>query len=339
MGVFTLSRAESAEPGIYPFDPHKHLRQVAELVSAVFAQELDAEGRNALYEMQMVGRFGPLLGGLFGASLFTDFVAGYVWVERGEVLGNATLQRIDYGGMRWRISNVAVTPEHRGRGIARSLMLSCLSEIAQQGGAWAVLQVRIDNPPARKLYESLGFTDVYQEGIWRLAGLSRRPSTPDTRWPLELLPATAWRERFELAQAAQTSLADWIGPIQKAEYEVGLLQAWGEALGHWTSLYQVQRWGVRSNGVLQGAIETQSSITDDVRRMRFAIRPRARGHLETTIVQRGLQTLAEAPPAPIVVAHSADHTEGVAALEAAGFRPQRVLLTMRRQITPADALL
>ena len=231
MGVFTLSRAESAEPGIYPFDPHKHLRQVAELVSAVFAQELDAEGRNALYEMQMVGRFGPLLGGLFGASLFTDFVAGYVWVERGEVLGNATLQRIDYGGMRWRISNVAVTPEHRGRGIARSLMLSCLSEIAQQGGAWAVLQVRIDNPPARKLYESLGFTDVYQEGIWRLAGLSRRPSTPDTRWPLELLPATAWRERFELAQAAQTSLADWIGPIQKAEYEVGLLQAWGKLWG------------------------------------------------------------------------------------------------------------
>jgi hypothetical protein len=49
-----------------------------------------------------------------------------------------------------------------------------------------------------------------------------------------------------------------------------------------------------------------------------------------------LTTLAAAPRRPVIAEHSGDHIEGVSALEAAGFRPQRVLLTMRRAITPAD---
>jgi len=38
----------------------------------------------------------------------------------------------------------------------------------------------------------------------------------------------------------------------------------------------------------------------------------------------------------VSVEHDAGHEEGVAALEAAGFRPQRILVTMRRRIKPGD---
>jgi ribosomal protein S18 acetylase RimI-like enzyme len=337
MAVFALKRQETLAPGVYPFNSRKHLHQVVDLVSAVFGPELDEDGRNALQEIQAVGWLGPVLGGLLSSNLLGEFVAGYVWIEGGRVLGNVTLQRADYGGTRWRISNVAVAPEHRGRGIARSLMLSAISEIASQGGSWALLQVRVDNAPARKLYAALGFSNVCQDGIWKLHG--RPANLPAVGVELQRLPALAWRDRLELAQAAQPQLASWLSPVAPELYRSDPLRALGEAIGTWTGLYQVQRWGVRQHGLLEGAVEVWASALGETHRLRLAVRPKARGRLEAALVSQGLRALTAAPFAPVVVEHSGDHAEGVAALEAVGFRPQRILLTMRRQITPADALI
>ncbi len=337
MAIFALHRRQSLEPGIYPFEPHRHLRQVAELVGEAFASELDAEGRSLLRELHMVGRLGPLLGGLLSSSILGEFVSGFVWIEGDRVLGNLTLQRLDWNGSRWRISNVAVAAAHRGRGIGRSLVLAGLSEIAQRGGSWAILQVRLDNMPARRLYESLGFTAVCQDGIWKLA---TRPSyMPAANVPLQPLAALAWRPRFELAQAAQSNLATWIAPIAAEAYRVGLLQAAGEALGTWLGFQRVQRWGAFTNDRLMGIVEVWTTVFDDVYRLRLAVRPAARGRLEQALIAQGLRALTAQPPAPVVIEHSGDHVEAVAALEAFGFKPQRVLLTMRRPITPEDALL
>jgi hypothetical protein len=230
-------------------------------------------------------------------------------------------------------------PEYRGRGIARTLMLSSLSEIAHQGGAWAILQVRVDNPPARRLYASLGFTEVCQEGIWKLASLPDRLPAPATEVLLQPLPPLAWRSRFELAQVAQTQLARWLAPIEAAQYQVGLLHGLGEAVGNWTGLYRIQRWGIRKDGILMGAVETSASLMGDAHRLRLLVRPEGHGLFEGPLVGQGLRALAAATPAPVIAEQSADHIEGVAALEAVGFRPRRVLLSMRRPIVPADELI
>ena len=315
------------------------MRQVADLVGAVFADEIDADGRSVLQEMQTVGRISPFLGGLMSSGFLGDFVGGFVWIEGDRVLGNVTLQRVDFGGTRWRISNVAVVPEYRGRGIARALMLSSLSEIAHQGGGWAVLQVRVDNPPAKRLYESLGFTDVCQEGIWKLSSLPDRLPALAADVPLQPLPPLAWRSRFELAQSAQSQLARWLAPIDASQYQVGLLQGLGEAIGNWTGFYRVQRWGSYEDGILMGAVETSASLTGDAHRLRLLVRPDGYGLVEGPLVAQGLRALAASTPAPVIAEHSGDHVEGVTALEAAGFRPRRVLLSMRRPIVPADELL
>jgi len=334
MTSLVMLRTESTGDGLAPFDPGRHMRQVADLVAQVFASEMDTRGRSALRDMHLAGALAPFLGGMVSLALFNEALAGYVWIKRGRVVGNVTLQSLDVAGARWRISNVAVAPEHRGQGIARSLMQASLRNIAERGGNWAVLQVRADNVVARGLYASLGFTDVCREGIWRLpAPATCRPDPAIRLEPLHVGVGSAW---LELARAARPALAQWAEPLNPAEYTMTLRRWTGEALGRLTGLYRVERWAVWQDNVLMGAVETQANRLEDSDALRFAVRPAARGRLETTLVARGLAALAYNGFRPVVVEHSGDHAEGVAALEAAGFRIQRDLVTMRRAVMAED---
>jgi ribosomal protein S18 acetylase RimI-like enzyme len=336
MAVTAWVRSEPTGAGLHPFDPGHHMRGVAELVSSVFADEMDARGRSMMREMQFVGRFSPILGSVLSMGFFEDFVSGYVWVEEGKVVGNATLQCADQMGSRWRISNVAVASDYRGLGIARRLMLASLREIAERGGSWAILQVRTDNPTAYGLYQSLGFTDVCRDGTWRLPVVPTPAPELLPEVDLQPLRPTAWRPRLGLAQAARWELADWLSAVQESDYRVDWANWLAEALGKTMGLQEVDRWGALQNGELLGAVETWASGTASPHRLRFAVRRVAHGKLEAALIAQGMRFLAAAPQRPVIVQHSGDHLEGVAALEAVGFCPQRVLLTMRRAAVPAD---
>jgi len=336
MAVFTLARSKSVPDGVRPFNALHHLRQVVKLVGAVFADEMDAGGRKALREMQLAGVLSPFLGGLLSVALFTDSLSGYVWIEAGRVVGNVTLQYADLGGTRWRISNVAVDPGYRGQGIAHALLVATLREVARRGGNWAVLQVRADNAIARHLYEHLGFTDVCQDGVWELASSPASPPPVPADVTMRPLRVMGWSERLDLARAAQSRLASWAHLVSLADYQIGLGRLVGELLGNLTGFYRVERWGVHEDGRLIGAVETHADSSGGAHRLRFSVHPEARGQLEEALVAQGLHSLAKAPPRPVVVEHSGDHAEGVAALETVGFRARRVLLTMRRRVVPGD---
>jgi ribosomal protein S18 acetylase RimI-like enzyme len=312
------------------------MRGVAELVGSVFADEMDARGRSMMREMQAVGRFSPILGGVLSMGLFEDFVSGFVWVEDKKIVGNVTLQCGDTVGSRWRISNVAVAPKYRGQGIAGQLILASVHEVAERGGSWVILQVRTDNPAAHGLYQRLGFTDVCREGTWRLPVQPLPTADLHPEPDLQRLHPTAWRPRFELAQASRSELASWLSVVREVDYRVDWSDGLSEALGKTVGLWVVDRWGVVRDGELLGAVETWASRLKGEHRLRFAVRPAARGRLEAALVARGLKSLVAMPARPVIVEHSGDHLEGVAALEAAGFRAHRVLLTMRRAIVPAD---
>lgn len=333
MAAFIITRSEARE-GPQPFDPSRHMRQVADLVATVFSDELDARGRGALREMQFVGRLSPMLGDTLSLALFNEFISGHVWVEGGRVIGNVTLQAIDQAGARWRISNVAVLPAHRRRGIARALMLASLREIAQRQGNWALLQVRSDNPAAHDLYLALGFEDVARDAVYRLPAPPLRPRPVAV--PLEPLRTLTGGEMLELARASRSTLAQWAEPVKTADYQLNLGKLVGEWLGRVTGLYGVERWAHWSDGQLLGFVETRAGLGSDYTTMRFAVHPSARGALESSLVAQGLSLLLRAGAAPIIVEHDGLHAEGTAALQAAGFKAQRDLITMRRAIKPAD---
>ncbi len=58
------------------------------------------------------------------------------------------------------VTNLAVHPVHRHRGIGRYLLGTLLEHCRQQGARRAVLEVRPSNDAARRLYEALGFRQV-----------------------------------------------------------------------------------------------------------------------------------------------------------------------------------
>jgi len=67
-----------------------------------------------------------------------------------------------YGGM-WvifeeaHVTNVAIMPEHRGKGCGKRLMLAMMRHAAKHGAEKMTLEVRESNAVAQRLYATLGF--------------------------------------------------------------------------------------------------------------------------------------------------------------------------------------
>ena len=57
----------------------------------------------------------------------------------------------------WHVMNVAVDPDHRGRGIATQLLERLFELTAEDGRDGYTLEVRVSNAVAIQLYEKLGF--------------------------------------------------------------------------------------------------------------------------------------------------------------------------------------
>jgi ribosomal-protein-alanine N-acetyltransferase len=74
--------------------------------------------------------------------------------DEGELVGYLIVSRyVD----AWHVMNVAVAPEHRGRGIAATLLERLFDLTADDGRRGYTLEVRVSNATAIRLYERLGF--------------------------------------------------------------------------------------------------------------------------------------------------------------------------------------
>jgi ribosomal-protein-alanine N-acetyltransferase len=87
----------------------------------------------------------------------------------------------------WHVMNVAVEPEHRGRGIATALLERLFAMTRDDERRGYTLEVRVSNEDAIRLYQKLGFdsrgirrgyyTDNREDALimWRDAGHSAAP--------------------------------------------------------------------------------------------------------------------------------------------------------------------
>lgn len=77
--------------------------------------------------------------------------------DGGAVVGSLWLGwRSEHPGLMW-VYNVIISPEHRGRGLGRAVMLLAEERAAELGATELGLNVFGHNTVARRLYESLAY--------------------------------------------------------------------------------------------------------------------------------------------------------------------------------------
>jgi len=324
---------QKLETGIRPFDISRDLRAVAELISVAFASELDGRGSAALREMRTMSHFGGLLGVINRSTgEFNDLLHGYVWVEQGHVIGNITVHRADKYATRWQIANVAVAPGFRGRGISRQLMEVALDHATRAGGLWAVLQVYEGNTVARHLYESLEFeqvggtTDLYASHAPRVQHYTPHPL-------IRQFTASEWQPLYELVNHQVGAQAQWWRAVKRSDFE----PAFEERIGEW--LWQVAGRGMTIRRAIQDSPRFEAALTLGARcwkgehTLQLWVRPEHYGLYDRVLLDWAMWRLQDFPRWPIRTSINIEHGTAIDYLKGLGFKTQRTLLTLRKQLT------
>jgi ribosomal protein S18 acetylase RimI-like enzyme len=324
--VANTVRVRSTFSGLRPINPMTDLPGVATLIEQAFAEEMDNSGRNAVREMRWLGRLGFLFGWMDALTPPGEgSVPGFVWIEDGQVVGNATVRRLSVLGRGWMIGNVAAAPAWRNHGIARSLMNACVDLARQRNAEWIALQVRSNNAIARGLYESMGF-QATGETIQFERTQSDRVLPPDQ--PIEgrlraARPADT-NQLFTLAQATMAEAMRWTDPVYRRHFELGFERR----INDWLSGTQTTWRVIESDQQLWGAAMLEVNRRSQRAQLRLWVPQPRWTRVEQTLVDA---VLAETSlPIPALTARlPGEHVAGREALERRGFTVVRALTHMR----------
>ncbi len=195
--------------------------QVAELLFICFSSALDASSRQMLQQVHWIASKGSAswnLGCLLGAVNREEWEHCVVWTEGGRPVANVTLsRRLPEEGV-WLLSNVAVHPDFRRRGIARKLVGFALDEVRRMGGRQIHLQVDAENETAAVIYRELGFRESGCRVTWYLPAGRRQAERLLTgrvdSVRVDLRRKSEWREEFEFLIACTPSGLVWNAPLR-----------------------------------------------------------------------------------------------------------------------------
>jgi ribosomal protein S18 acetylase RimI-like enzyme len=169
-----------------------------------------------------IKRFWPLLrlSMLFSATMRYLFM-GYVCVEDGRMIGTLMYQRRPNGD--YYISNVAVHPDQRRRGIARKLVETALAELRAAGGKKVLLDVISGNLPAYGLYERLGWKHFSGSVHLLLDGALNGTAPAPGGYEVSQLALSDWKTMFELAGRITPPGVRVYLPVEEASFRESAL--------------------------------------------------------------------------------------------------------------------
>jgi ribosomal protein S18 acetylase RimI-like enzyme len=342
--------AQSAEWGdadghIRPFQLYRDLGDLATLIEAAFGSELRDARSQIVRDMRQMALMGPLL--LAAGSAVAPF-AGFVWIEDGWLVGNVSYGREPGIIPTCSISNVAVMPEYRGRGIAGRLLDTTLDHLRREGCRRVFLEVRADNEAAKSLYRRRGFAvydTVHEQFLpgtaWPviLGPMRRAAASPPSR-ALHRVRARDGAEIYRLYLSSMPRAVLHARPIAPGRFgrgilwracRLGRLLVSGEGRTEWVGEAEALPGGGDAGAeaprhrriVAYGALTTY--LTRRPCELELMVALEHRGTWERPLAET---LLARAPVPRLTDARAttpASHPEAIDALAALGFRTQRVL--------------
>ena len=314
--------ARTSEPNrIRAFDPGRDLSDLASLIEVAFGPELAATGSHMVQDMRQMALWGPAARA-FGwlAPLFS----GFVWIEDSQLIANVSLCR-EPTPNNWSISNVAVLPEYRGRGIATRLVETAIAHIVHRRGRRILLQVRIDSAPAQSLYRHYGFTtfdtrhDLQRTSQRRVVDLGRAP---------QRVRAVRFRDLKHLHNLVVSSTSSAVlryRPIPRNRYRTGLVPQLAQSVQMAVSGQQlVETVGERNDHPVAYARLKLRAFRGS-HELEMHVLPSERGKWEYGLVSAALDALGRYPRPTVRASVSVTHPDAIASLHAQGFETLRVL--------------
>jgi ribosomal protein S18 acetylase RimI-like enzyme len=194
--------------------------QITRLIDLGFGQVLDYSSRRMLRDVSAVAERGELVWNLshrFGILQPEEWAFASVWDEAGRITGNVTITRRIPERAAWLISNVAVHPEFRRRGIAREMVRHALGSIRQEGGRNVYLQVDAVNESALRMYREIGFAELGGRTSWLRPREERRITQSEAAAGSTLTFAprktAEWAEEFGLWRVVSPHGTAWNTPL------------------------------------------------------------------------------------------------------------------------------
>lgn len=329
--VITVPATGHMQNGARRINPATDMPQLLTLLEQVFGEKLGEAGKRMLSTNASMLQSPAFLWRL--NPMVSKLATGYVWLENGRIVGNATLLNTKKPG-RFLVVNVAVHPDYRRRGIARQLMLH-LQEMAQQyGGNQMLLQVVKENSPAVDLYRSLGYVPLGSMTTWvssvsRVREVASSLGSDATVPAIRELRSSEWRSAYRLDVAALHPDLNWPEPLAADAYKSGWWQRFSQFMNGRAS----ETWvAVAPNGHLAG----MASIWSEWGRSHqgsLRVHPAWQGQLERPLLAKIMRRLKYLPQRNIQIHHPDTDELTSAILREANFTTRRTLAHMRLDLS------
>lgn len=279
--------------GLRPFNPLLDLHPTTELIELAFGEALDPVSREALREMRALAwLFGPLFWLLSAMHMpLADTYGGFVWMEKGRIVGNVTVHRRYSEKKGWFISNLAVHPEYRRRGIARGLVTAGVEMARQKRARRISLEVRADNAPARGLYQELGFTEVDSVSTLKLDPVVTPPPVPLEGYAIEIVKPVQWRELLRLAEEALSPEAREMIPLSEEFLQPSLVRRLVSSIGDFLNGRTTMRLAASKQGEFAAVVTLRTGGFLGAHSLTLMVHPAHRSKVEEILLASALSVL------------------------------------------------
>lgn len=308
-----------------PYKMSQDLASMYALGEAAYVEDYARIGVSATAGIDRERRVAAIVSALSKVfPILRDVSPGFVWTDDGRIVSFVHFARRGMAGDAWSIETVMTHPDYQRRGLARRLVEASLDEIRRRGGKTCTLKVRADNPPAYRLYESLGFalcdTTAHMRADRQAAIPEPAPQPSCARRLSHREWHRAWAARLDLARRETPPSVQAILPVSPHEYRrPWIVRTLGPVLSRIAG-HRVESWVSENGASLVATLLVHGDATGkETHEIRIRVDPAHEPRLAAGLVDQALRSLADLPPRPVLCETRPSNTQLLSALRRHGF--------------------